>query len=503
MNTSSEVKKLHGRLEKILRFSGETRNIDFLISSLTEYNPYYKTEEIVAWLRGMNSVEYFHVDQIPLTEMRNWSFDERTGDLRHASGGFFSIRGLRVKTSSGPIESWTQPIIHQPEVGVLGIVTKKIGGILYLLMQAKAEPGNINTFQLSPTVQATRSNYLRLHGGKPTRYLEYFLDQTRSKVLVYQLQSEQGARFFQKRNCNIVVRIPDDHDIELGPQYRWVSLGQLYRLVEQDNTVNMDTRSVISAVSVEPERITSSGRIDEAEFRRCLEDSPLVSKPLSRHGTKYVVSTHPNTGSHHTMDDVLLRITREKFRTVLEATLIPLNEVQHWKRSAEEIYHEERKFFSVIGVRVEAANREVAAWDQPIIRQQDPGIVGFLTREINGVLHFMIQLKVESGVMDLLEISPTVQCITGNYHHDDLPPYVSDFVNQRGEVMFATAQSEEGGRFFREANKNIILHQSDDGPPDQLDRYMWFSLNQLKQLIKFNNFLNVEARSLLACLEMR
>ena len=49
--------------------------------------------------------------------MQKWTFDKETGDLNHDSGGFFSIRGLHVKTNWGNIESWTQPIIDQPEIG--------------------------------------------------------------------------------------------------------------------------------------------------------------------------------------------------------------------------------------------------------------------------------------------------------------------------------------------------------------------------------------------------
>ena len=36
------------------------------------------------------------------------------------------------------------------------------------------EPGNINKVQLSPTVQATKSNYTRVHGGKAIKYLNFF-----------------------------------------------------------------------------------------------------------------------------------------------------------------------------------------------------------------------------------------------------------------------------------------------------------------------------------------
>ena len=86
-------------------------------------------------------------------------------------------------------------------------------------MQAKAEPGNINTYQLSPTVQATRSNYLQLHGGKRTLYLEFFIDHSKTEVLIDQLQSEQGARFYRKRNRNIIIRIPDDYELKLNEEF--------------------------------------------------------------------------------------------------------------------------------------------------------------------------------------------------------------------------------------------------------------------------------------------
>ena len=40
-------------------------------------------------------------------------------------------------------------------------------------MQFKAEPGNINNYQLSPTVQSTKSNFTKKHKGK-SLYIEYF-----------------------------------------------------------------------------------------------------------------------------------------------------------------------------------------------------------------------------------------------------------------------------------------------------------------------------------------
>ena len=54
----------------------------------------------------------------------------------------------------------------------MGII-KNIKTNKYIL-QAKVEPGNINKIQISPTVQATKSNYSRIHGGKTIPFLKYF-----------------------------------------------------------------------------------------------------------------------------------------------------------------------------------------------------------------------------------------------------------------------------------------------------------------------------------------
>ena len=113
-------------------------------------------------------------------------------------------------------------------------------------MQAKIEPGNINHVQISPTLQATKSNYLRLHKGATPRYLDYFLDPD-ATILVDCLQSEQGARFLGKRNRNMVVLVEDE--ISVADDYLWLTLGQIKKLLRHDNVVNMDTRTVTSCLS--------------------------------------------------------------------------------------------------------------------------------------------------------------------------------------------------------------------------------------------------------------
>ena len=136
------------------------------------------------------------------------------------------------------VPEWDQPIINQPEIGFLGFIVKKFNGVMHFLMQAKIEPGNLNIVQLSPTLQATRSNYTRVHGGKSPNYLEYFNGEKEVYVLVDQLQSEQGARFLHKRNRNIIVEINEDEEISVKDGFIWVSLGQIKELLRYPNAVS-------------------------------------------------------------------------------------------------------------------------------------------------------------------------------------------------------------------------------------------------------------------------
>jgi len=202
------------------------------------------------WFTDYTAADQSTVTEIPFAGLTGWRFEGATGNLVHESGRFFSIRGLRVRSDQGPICSWSQPIIVQPEVGVLGILVKKFNGVLHCLMQAKMEPGNHagshNGIQLSPTVQATRSNYTGVHGGKPVPYIEYFRTPLAHHVLADVLHSEQGSWFHRKRNRNMIVEVAED--ITPLPGFHWLSIGQLHELLRTDDLVNMDARTVLSCL---------------------------------------------------------------------------------------------------------------------------------------------------------------------------------------------------------------------------------------------------------------
>ena len=63
------------------------------------------------------------------------------------------------------------------------------------------------------------------------------------------------------------------------------------------------------------------------------------------------------------------------------------------------------------------------------------------------------------------------------------------------------AQSEEGGRFYREQNRNMIVVAGEDFDTEDIpDNFTWMTLYQINELLRYNNIFNIQARSLLAAL---
>lgn len=468
----------------------EDIQFDFLLSAMS-HGQFMSTETILQWMREQNEQVATRVTQMPLSEMKGWTY--RDDRIRHDSGKFFSIDGIRIHTNYRNTPEWDQPIINQPEIGFLGFVVKKFGGILHFLMQAKIEPGNLNIVQLSPTLQATRSNYTQVHKGAKPNYLEYFTGEKPVTVLVDQLQSEQGARFLHKRNRNIIVEVDELEDVEVKTNFIWVSLGQIKELLRYPNVVNMDSRTVISCIRF--------GNYTEKSLRLLSVANNIAGGGMPHSLTYSVLSTDKHL---HTIEDIIHWITNLKFEYELDVKPIGLSEMSRWIYDGNTIHHDEGKYFDVIGVNVEIGNREVVAWHQPMVRSAQEGLMGFLVKKIDGIYHFLVQAKLEAGNFDVIELAPTVQCLTGNYRkgkNEYTIPYLEDMLNApRERIWYSSMQSEEGGRFYQEQNLNMIVEVGDDFPIDVDENYCWMTLNQMLSFVTYNNYLNIAARSLLSAI---
>jgi oxidase EvaA len=121
---------------------------------------------VETWIQSVRDYPSLKTMIVPLDFVTGWYRDPQTGNISHETGRFFSVIGLQARHRFNHSEiTWDQPMIEQPEIGILGILAKSINGVLHFCLQAKEEPGNIGAAQLSPTVQATYSNYTGVHGG--------------------------------------------------------------------------------------------------------------------------------------------------------------------------------------------------------------------------------------------------------------------------------------------------------------------------------------------------
>ncbi len=470
------------------------KKLAFLKSALTIENSLMPDNQFLNWIKERNKCIPVRINPVPLTKLRSWHFDGHSGNLVHDSGKFFSIEGIRLKTNWGMVPEWEQPIINQPEIGILGIIVKKINGILHFLMQAKVEPGNLNLVQLAPTLQATRSNYTQVHKGSRPLYLEYFNGEKKVKTLLDQLQSEQGARFLRKRNRNIIVEIDEDEPVKIHDDFCWLTLGQIKYFLQFDNLINMDTRTVIAGIPFGdyPGNVIDFYEILELKHKADRKESGMLVSMLDHSRHLYDV------------DDIISWITKQKSTFDLNVEKMPLKNVKNWVIDDHEIYHQDRKYFSVVGVNVTIGNREVKSWDQPIVKAAQEGIIAFIIKKIDGIYHFLVQAKLEAGNFDIIELAPTVQCLTGNYRKG-ASEYEVDFLDHvlnatPEQIWYSSYQSEEGGRFYKEQNKNMIIEAADDFPVEVPGRFIWMTLNQLMTFIRFNNYLNIAARSLLSAI---
>ncbi len=360
---------------------------EFFKSALARDSEITTNSEIISWIELKNKEVNTRLQQIPLDKLRLWSFDKKTGNVVHQSGKFFSIEGIRVETNWTSLTNWEQPIINQPEIGYLGILAMKKKGILHFLMQAKIEPGNLNTVQISPTLQATKSNYTQAHKGKRPLFLEYFNGEKKVITLLDQLQSEQGGRFLRKRNRNIIVEILECEELDVPENFIWVTLGQLKELIQYDNVVNMDTRTVISGIpfgSYDTNTLNFFSAFSKGHrINECLFNSMLNNEIYLNDFNK-----------------IISWITTLKSQYELSVKSKPLNELLDWEYDGMSIRQKDDKYFSVIGVNVEIGNREVVSWDQPMIKPAQEGLTAFIVKPINGVYHFLAQAKLEAGNFD-------------------------------------------------------------------------------------------------------
>lgn len=441
--------------------------------------------EIDAWIQKLNDTTKVEIHKISLKQSDFWYFDEAEGCIRNKNGSFFVIKGIQRKGKNEVLTE--QPIILQNEIGYLGILCKVIDGVLNFLMQAKIEPGNLNQIQLSPTIQATKSNFTQKHGGKKPKYLDYFINAYQHTIVVDQIQSEQSSRFYKKRNRNIIVMVNEDIPIEKN--FKWMTLGQIKRLMHKDNIVNMDTRTVLSCIPYYNHHLTGQ---ELAEMEKQASDKALFHSVF-------------HTDEEAIIPRIFQSINNVKMFEDITDEIVPLSALNSWHEVNNEIVCKHAYDFKVIFCDIMIEGREVTQWTQPLFEATGIALFGLFTCVDNGVRKFLVKLKKEIGCFDLVELGPSVQLEPShvNDEHDEITGLFLKKLKLQDHVLHDVLLSEEGGRFYHEQNRNAIIEiDKEDITVEEENGCFWVDYNTLNTLVQVNNVLNIQLRNLISLLEV-
>ena len=353
-------------------------------------------------------------------------------------------------------------------------------------MQAKIEPGNVNKIQISPTIQATKSNFTRRHGGNIPPYLEYFSNAGQYEIVVDQIQSEQSSRFYKKRNRNIIIHVDDTVDVL--ESHKWMTLGQIKELMSVDNLVNMDTRTVLSCIPFSKE-LLSEGELQEVE-------KSFVDRALYRSIFADV--------SDSIFQKIFNKINDYKMYKKEYSRLVPLKSLKSWDIGKKEIVCKSPYDFKIIYCHIEIEGREVKCWEQPLVQALGIAVLGIFTCIKDGVRKFLVRVKPEVGCFDSVEIGPVVQLEPANPRNmlDSVETKFMEKLERQEGIIKDVMLSEEGGRFYHEQNRNVIIEISPDEIVKVPTEYFWVDFATLNRMVQFNNCLNIQLRNLLSLLDL-
>jgi oxidase EvaA len=445
----------------------------------------HSDDAVDAWVARHLASPRLTSHPIALTDMQKWHIDAASGNISHDSGRFFTITGVKARhrTVTGELE-WDQPIIDQPEVGILGILAKTFNGVLHFCLQAKEEPGNRNSVQLSPTVQATYSNYTRAHGGKQPPFVQFFLSPPREQVIFAKLQTEDGGRFLYKSNRNMIVRVADDQLPDLPEGFIWLTLRQISGLMRRNDLIHACTRSILAPLFLFSSRLHPPADTGRDIIRR--------HPRLFSEAADLLAETIQWLDDQRAMQHILVQ-------------RCGLNSLQEWALNGEGFYaHREDRYFKIMGLTVAADGREVGSWSQPILSNPQQGVIGLLMTEQAGKRFFLMQAKAEVGNRNTVQLGPTVQFTPGNYTDNTRlqKPFLYDEFTGTGHfpVLAESLQSEEGARFYLESHRHRVLLLPSGTCLKAPEGFRWLAEAEIAFFLNLGETVNSCARSILACL---
>jgi oxidase EvaA len=386
-------------------------------------------KELKSFLENTIEKSSFLLEEVKLLEQNEWFFKD--GVLSHKTGGFFHITGLKEPNGE-------HLVLYQPQGAFNGLILKYIDKKLHVLLQSRVEPGNSGIGQYGPTVQSTPANYLKLHGGKATPYLESFMGYNIDATPIHNsTQLDLGKRYYQKTKILSFVYLDNE---EAQDNFIWANINAIKESIHIDNFFNTDLKSMI-------------GVFDWDNYTKGINPEPFSINNLKMHYTQN------------------------------NSKLIKINDLSSWIPTEYGVENKKDGDISAKLYKVKSVTREKTQWYQPLLLTKDLGIIQLYFRKVKGNIEYLLSIDEEFGISGLSVVNPTVNL----YGEEE---FIHEKQNHR--VVYKLIQSEEGGRFFKNENEYSIIEVDDNYL--KKENQIWVSVNEFKQILSSSNQCSIQLR---------
>ncbi len=200
---------------------------------------------------------------------------------------------------------------------------------------------------------------------------------------------------------------------------------------------------------------------------------------------------------------VLLWLRKRQNLDKTKVKIIPVRSLKDWSvEKSGNIFHKSKQFFSIQGIRTKnSKNREVSGWDQPLLFQKHGGILAIFVREKNNEIEFLLKARREPGDGGgKLKLCPSFSATQSNMNlaHGGKKTELSELVINTKNIIGKTLHFEEGARFWRKPNKNLLIYlEKKNYHKIKNKNFIWLTLTQIKKLNLKNGVINPFVKTIL------
>jgi oxidase EvaA len=202
--------------------------------------------DIGSWLTANKAGCDLVQQRIPLGDVDGW---RRTDDdIAHTNGDFARVVAVDVRAASREVSRWTQPLVAPVAPGLLVLLTRRVEGVLHLLVQARPAPGAVDMVEVAPTVHCVPHTYRDVDRARWPRFLDHVTQADPGQIRYDVWLSEEGGRFLSAKNRYLVIEVDDDFGLDMYDSYCWATVSQLMLLLRAGNCVSVETRTLLSGL---------------------------------------------------------------------------------------------------------------------------------------------------------------------------------------------------------------------------------------------------------------